>query len=162
MQQAADVIIVGAGPAGLSAALVLGRCRRRVLLFDHGKPRNAGSRALHGFLTRDGIAPAELRRIGREQLERYASVALIEAEVTDAAREADGFSVRTRDGRVFGARKLLLAAGVVDELPRSRAATSFTAARCSTARTATAGKCATSRLPSMAGATKRAAGSRSR
>lgn len=61
-----DVIIVGAGPAGLSAALILGRCRRKVLVCDAGHPRNAASRALHGYLTRDGIEPAKLLRIGRE------------------------------------------------------------------------------------------------
>ena len=63
-----DVIIVGGGPAGLSAALVLGRSRRRVLICDSGKPRNAVSHAAHGFFSRDGIAPAELLQIGREQL----------------------------------------------------------------------------------------------
>jgi thioredoxin reductase len=63
-----DVIIVGAGPAGLSAALILGRCRRRVLLCDTGQPRNAASQALHGFLTRDTIEPSEFLRLGREQL----------------------------------------------------------------------------------------------
>ena len=60
-----DVIIVGAGPAGLSAALVLGRCRRRVLVCDGGEPRNAASHALHGFLSRDGIRPTDLLRLVR-------------------------------------------------------------------------------------------------
>lgn len=112
------VIVVGGGPAGLNAALVLGRCRRKVLLFDGGKPRNAVSRALHGFLTRDGIAPAELRRIGREQLAPYDSVNFMEATVIDAARSGNGFSVQTSDRESFFARKLLLAAGVIDALPQ--------------------------------------------
>lgn len=113
-----DVIIVGGGPAGLNAALVLGRCRRKVLLFDDGNPRNAVSHALHGFLSRDGIAPSELRSIAREQLTAYPSVSIDESRVVDAARTAGGFSVTTKDGRVFSARKLLLAAGVVDKLPQ--------------------------------------------
>lgn len=113
-----DAIIVGGGPAGLNAALVLGRCRRTVLLFDDGKPRNAASRALHGFLTRDGIPPAELRRIGRAQLASYDSVTVIEASVADAARKGDGFAVQTGAGEGFFARKLLLAAGVIDALPQ--------------------------------------------
>ena len=112
-----DAIIVGGGPAGLNAALVLGRCRRKVLLFDDGRPRNAVSHALHGFLSRDGVAPAQLRAIAREQLAAYASVVVDEARVVDAAHTDTGFSVRTRDGRRFRARKLLLAAGVADALP---------------------------------------------
>lgn len=112
-----DAIVVGGGPAGLNAALVLGRCRRKVLLFDDGRPRNAVSHALHGFLSRDGIAPSELRAIAREQLAPYPSVVVHEARVVDASHTDYGFSVRTGDDRSFGARKLLLAAGVVDTLP---------------------------------------------
>ncbi len=111
-----DAVIVGGGPAGLSAALILGRCRRRVLVCDVGKPRNFASHGLHGFLSRDGIEPAELLRVGREQLEPY-GVEMILREVTDAAMAPDGFRVTLGDGRVLSARKLLLASGVVDRLP---------------------------------------------
>ena len=69
-----DAIVIGGGPAGLNAALVLGRCRRTVMLFDDEKPRNAVSHALHGFLSRDGIPPAQLRAIALEQLEAYPSI----------------------------------------------------------------------------------------
>ena len=66
-----DVIVVGAGPAGLSAALMLGRCRRSVVVFDNGRPRNASSHALHGYLTRDGIPPADFLRLARAELDKY-------------------------------------------------------------------------------------------
>ena len=112
-----DVIIVGAGPAGLNAALVLGRCRRNVLVFDDESPRNAASRALHGFLTRDGVSPSDLRRYGRQQIAEYESVRFHEASVVDAARSNGGFWVQTDVGEGFFTRKLLLAAGVVDVLP---------------------------------------------
>ncbi|BDB30584.1 NAD(P)/FAD-dependent oxidoreductase (plasmid) [Cupriavidus sp. P-10] len=112
-----DVIVVGGGPAGLNAALILGRCRRNIILFDDGAPRNAVSHALHGFLSRDGISPTDLRAIAREQIAAYPSVRFVKARVIDARRADTGFSVTTRDGRVFFARKLLLAAGVVDKLP---------------------------------------------
>lgn len=113
-----DALIVGAGPAGLNAALVLGRCRRTVLVIDDGRPRNGASRALHGFLSRDGVEPAELTRIAREQLAPYASVTLRAGRVVDSMRVSEGFEVITEGGAVFRGRKLLLAAGVVDELPQ--------------------------------------------
>ena len=113
-----DVIIVGGGPAGLSAALVLGRCRRRVLICDEGKPRNAKSHGLHGFLTRDGIEPAEFLRQAREQLRPYETVQLKETKVTAARRESNGFEITFSDGERVRSRKLLLATGVVDELPK--------------------------------------------
>ena len=111
-----DVIIVGGGPAGLSAATVLGRCRRKVLLLDDGQYRNYASLAVHGFLTRDGIHPAELRRIGREQLQRYEVE--YRTEHVRAARCAEGgFELELEDGSGARCRKLLLATGVVDRLP---------------------------------------------
>jgi thioredoxin reductase len=112
-----DVIIVGGGPAGLSAALFLGRCRRKVLVFHDGKPRNAVSRAAHGVFTRDGESPAELLRLGREQLDRY-GVLVREMEITRISRNDLGlFAVEARDGKHYSARKLLLATGIVDALP---------------------------------------------
>ena len=113
-----DALIVGAGPAGLSAALILGRCRRRVLVCDAGHPRNAVSHALHGFLTRDGIEPMELRRIGREQLRLYPTVEVRDIEVVDAKCEKQGFAVTLSDGKALSCRKLLLATGVSDLLPK--------------------------------------------
>jgi thioredoxin reductase len=112
-----DVIIVGAGPAGLSAALVLGRSRRRVLLCDSGLPRNAASHALHGFLTRDGVEPAEFLRLAREQLRPYETVELRHTEVTDAVSLPTHFDLTLGDGQHISSRKLLLATGVVDDLP---------------------------------------------
>ena len=111
-----DVVIVGGGPAGLSAALVLGRCRRQVVICDSGTPRNAASTALHGYLTRDGVAPLELLRLGREEVQRY-GVAIWPVTVTDVAPAGDGFEV-SLDGRPpVRTHSLLLATGVRDELP---------------------------------------------
>ncbi len=112
-----DVIIVGAGPAGLSAALMLGRCRRRVLVCDTGRPRNAASRAMHGYLSRDGVDPAEFLKIAREQMQKYETVELRDAEVINAECNAGRFHVTLRDGIRLAARKLLIATGVVDNLP---------------------------------------------
>lgn len=111
-----DVIIIGGGPAGLSAALVLGRCRRKVVLFDSNEPRNGKSGAVHGFLTRDGMAPKELREIGRAQLEQY-GVELWHETVAQAKKVRDHFEVRTSDKKVYHSRKLLIATGVRDKVP---------------------------------------------
>ncbi|HEY8184996.1 MAG TPA: NAD(P)/FAD-dependent oxidoreductase [Pyrinomonadaceae bacterium] len=112
-----DVIIVGAGPAGLSAALILGRSRRRVLICDGGRPRNAVTTSLHGFLTRDGIEPAEFLRLAHDQLRPYTSVQLKETEVTNVVRLQDRFEITLSNGDSMMSRKLLLATGVVDDLP---------------------------------------------
>lgn len=113
-----DVIIVGGGPAGLSAALMLGRSRRRVLVCDTGRPRNAASRAMHGFLSRDGMAPQEFLAVARDQLRQYDTVELRRAEVVEAACRPDArFHVALADGSTFTARKLLIATGVIDNLP---------------------------------------------
>ena len=111
-----DVVVVGGGPAGLSAALMLGRCRRRVLVLDLGKPRNRRSHALHGYLTRDGIAPAQFTEIGRAELEPY-GIEQRAIGVTGAVLEDDHYRVSLADGTEERARYLLIATGVIDDLP---------------------------------------------
>jgi thioredoxin reductase len=113
-----DVIIVGAGPAGLEAAIVLGRCRRFVAVFDSGEYRNTRAQGVHCYLGHEGIRPEELRRLGREALQRYEHVTLREARVVDARALQPGFSVALHDGTQVTCRKLLLATGVVDEIPQ--------------------------------------------
>lgn len=113
-----DVVIVGAGPAGLSAALVLGRCRRSVLLCDNGHPRNEASHAMHGFLTRDGIPPREFLRLAREELAQYSSVEVRDITVADARCLPDGrFETTLETGETVRSRKLLIATGVRDNVP---------------------------------------------
>jgi thioredoxin reductase len=112
-----DCIIVGGGPGGLSAALMLGRCRRQVLVCEAGEPRNARTRELHNYLTRDGTPPLEFLRLARKEVEEYPTVEFLRAEVVDARRTAHGFSVVLSDRTELQSRKLLLATGVVDDLP---------------------------------------------
>lgn len=111
-----DVVIVGGGPAGLSAALNLGRARKRVALLDAGTPRNARAHGIHGFVTRDGTPPAEFRRIAREQLAKYPNVEIHDAWVESVSRDGEVFSV-VAETRNLEARRLLLAVGMIDELP---------------------------------------------
>jgi thioredoxin reductase len=119
-----DVIIVGGGPAGLSAGLVLGRCRRTVLICDHGRPRNAASQAMHGYLTRDGANPLEFLRLGRDEVARY-GVEFRDVEVASARAVDGGFEVRLADGSRLASRKLLIATGVVDRVPEIEGAASL-------------------------------------
>jgi thioredoxin reductase len=108
-----DVAIVGGGAAGLSAALVLGRARRRVVVIDGGSPRNAPAAHMHGFLSRDGMPPAELLELARQEAGGY-GVELVSDEVVSVE---PAFSVGLESGETIHARRLLLATGATDELP---------------------------------------------
>lgn len=112
-----DVVVVGGGAAGLSAAVLLGRSRRRVVVIDAGEPRNAPSGHMHGFLSRDGMDPAELAGIGRDEVRHYGGE--IRTGRVDGLERIDGpgFAVRLTDGSASTARALLVATGLRDELP---------------------------------------------
>jgi len=115
-----DVAIIGGGPAGLSAAITLSRARRRVIVCDHGRPRNYAAKAVHGFLGLDGIEPNALRRRAAEECYSY-GVSFEHDEVIEASCPASQgkslFEVKLKEGRTIRARKLLLATGVKDQLP---------------------------------------------
>ncbi|QRG69030.1 NAD(P)/FAD-dependent oxidoreductase [Brevibacillus choshinensis] len=114
METSIDVGIIGGGPAGLSAALLLGRAKRSVVVIDAEQPRNRVTRESHGFLTRDGIAPGELRRIAREQIGAYPSVAFVE-DTAVSVTGADGeFTITTAQGGLYRCKKLLFAVGMKD------------------------------------------------
>ncbi|MFF0081934.1 NAD(P)/FAD-dependent oxidoreductase [Streptomyces canus] len=108
-----EVIVIGGGAAGLSAALVLGRARRHTLVVDAGEPRNTPAAHMQGFLTRDGMPPAEFLAIGREEIKGY-GVELVRDRVVEVA---PGFAVTLASGRVLRARRLVVATGLKDELP---------------------------------------------
>jgi thioredoxin reductase len=108
-----DVLIVGGGPAGMSAALVLLRARRSVAIVDAGHPRNAPAAHMHGFLSRDGMPPADFRTAGRAELARYGGV-VIDGTVVSLA---PGFEARFADGSALRARRVLIATGLQDVLP---------------------------------------------
>lgn len=114
----AECAIIGGGPAGLSAALVLGRARRRVLLFDDHTPRNAVTRHTHGFITRDGVSPQELRRLAIVDVARYPNVYRIDHRILFVSPLGEGgFLLRDWKGAAYRARKLLLATGLKETLP---------------------------------------------
>lgn len=110
-----DVAIVGGGAAGLSSALVLGRARRRVVVFDEGKPRNAAAPHSYGFLGHDGVSGAELLRRGRAEVAGY-GVRIVDARVLEVLAEGDRFAVETTAG-TYEARTVVLATGLADKLP---------------------------------------------
>jgi len=142
-----DVIIVGGSVAGLSAALYLGRSLRHTVVLDEGKPANRFSHASHGFFTRDGIAPDELLKIGREQLQRYATVRFQPHKATEILSQPDHFLVKLPDGTTLATRKVLLAMGLRDTLPTLN---NFGGDLSFTAPTVTAGRCAINRWRSTA------------
>ncbi|MFE0700689.1 NAD(P)/FAD-dependent oxidoreductase [Streptomyces sp. NPDC058872] len=113
-----DAVVVGGGAAGLSAALIMGRSRLRTLVVDAGEPRNAPAAHMHGVLSRDGESPAAYLETGRSELAAY-GVDVRKGRVTAAAPDGeDGFVVSLEDGTRVGARRLVVATGLVDELPR--------------------------------------------
>ncbi|MFM9694450.1 NAD(P)/FAD-dependent oxidoreductase [Streptomyces europaeiscabiei] len=118
MTEQYEVIVIGGGTAGLSAALILGRARRRTLVVDAGEPRNAPAAHMQGFLSRDGMPPAEFLAVGREEIARY-GVELVRGRAVDVTRGDDGlsFTVTLADGRSPRARRLVVATGLKDELP---------------------------------------------
>lgn len=110
------MVVVGGGAAGLSAAVVLGRSRRSVVVVDAGEPRNAPADGVHGFLTRDGMPPAELLAAGRAEAESYGA-RILAGEAVAVRGERGAFEVALADGAVLGARRVIVATGLVDELP---------------------------------------------
>jgi len=111
-----DVVIVGGGPAGLSAALMLGRARRSVLVIDSGQPRNAPAAHMHGFLSRDGVPPGDLLEAGRQEVAGYGGE-FHAGQAQSAATDGDGFAVELDAGHTVRGRRLLVTTGIVDELP---------------------------------------------
>lgn len=112
-----DCIIVGGGPAGLQAALILGRSLRNVVICDSGSQRNKYSKSMHAFITRDDIPPEEFLQLAHKDLLKYETVSFIKQEVTEARKTPDGFSVTLLNGKKLYARTLLIATWVLDELP---------------------------------------------
>ena len=111
-----DVVVVGAGPAGLSAALNLARARRRVLVLDSNRPRNAATLKSHGYLSRDGVSPLELRKLGREELEAYPEASYEKFAVSTIVRSEDGFVV-TAGAKSYLTRTVLIATGLTEVMP---------------------------------------------
>ncbi|MEV0637589.1 NAD(P)/FAD-dependent oxidoreductase [Streptomyces sp. NPDC050619] len=109
-----EVVVVGGGAAGLSAALILGRARRHTLVVDAGEPRNAPAAHMQGYLSRDGMSPADFLAVGREEIARY-GVELVRDRAVDVRQ---GFAVDLAGGRTVHARRLVIATGLRDELPQ--------------------------------------------
>ncbi|WP_264514516.1 NAD(P)/FAD-dependent oxidoreductase [Luteolibacter rhizosphaerae] len=113
----ADLVVIGGGPAGMQAALVAARARRQVLLIDGGTPRNAAAPALHTFVSRDGILPADFRRLGLAELLRYPTFRFGRGLVEAIKGEAGAFQLKLSGGKKVRARYVILALGLVDTLP---------------------------------------------
>lgn len=112
-----DCAVIGGGPAGLNASLVLGRSRRKTILFDDNNPRNAVTSESHGFITRDGINPQELKRIAQEELGNYPDVKIEKQRVLSVAKKNGVFQITAEDGVIHNAKKVILATGFKEVLP---------------------------------------------
>ncbi|MFS0646828.1 NAD(P)/FAD-dependent oxidoreductase [Siminovitchia sp. 179-K 8D1 HS] len=113
-KQLFDVAIIGGGPAGLNAALVLGRAKKNVVVIDEGNPRNAVTQESHGFLTRDGIKPDQFRRIAKEEISAYPSVSFVVDKAVSVAGTNGDFQISTAQGLTYQSKKLLFAVGMKD------------------------------------------------
>jgi thioredoxin reductase len=112
-----DVVIIGGGPAGLNAAVVLGRCRRSVIVFDTAKQRNRLSHGMHNYLTRDGIRPADFLEFSKKEARKY-GVTLLNKEVVHAEKTKQGrFIVKDNSQKIYYCKKLLIATGTADNVP---------------------------------------------
>jgi thioredoxin reductase len=140
-----DVVVIGGGPAGLSAALNLARARRSVLVLDSNRPRNSATFASHGYLGHDGISPLQLRSLGREELSAYPDARFSKTVVSRVESTADGFVVTDKKVQSL-ARTVLLATGLLETFPLCRACARSMARASTVASPATRTSMRTSRL----------------
>lgn len=112
-----DCAIIGGGPAGLSAALVVGRGRKQVIVFDDELPRNRVTQESHGFITNDGMTPFEIRRAGEADLQKYPNIKIKRSRIVDIQKKEERFTLLTHEGDRFEAKKIILATGLQDILP---------------------------------------------
>jgi thioredoxin reductase len=117
MEKQYDCAIIGGGPAGLNAALILGRARRNVILFDNNNARNAVTQESHGFLTRDGIKPKKFREIAHKEIARYLSVICAKREVTSVSRKKSKFELVTSKRERYQSKTIIISTGLKDVLP---------------------------------------------
>ncbi len=112
-----DCAIIGGGPAGLTAALVLGRAKRNIVMFDDNQPRNAVTEESHGFLTRDGVKPDEFRKIAHQEISKYSSVEIRQSRITSMSNHGHSFELLENNDTVFQAKTIILATGLKETLP---------------------------------------------
>lgn len=114
-----EVLIIGGGPAGLSAALSLGRMSRTALICDDNQPRNAPSSHINNFITQDGIHPAEWRKQARQNLDKYKTISFFQGSVSNVKKTDKGFNAQLSNGTTINVKKVVLAYGVQDQFPKA-------------------------------------------